>query len=436
MKPSFYFRLHKDKSVSLVKSSVDLLSILKEHLERLAKNSKFYAERLQSIDSLELDDVLDYFEKAPTTEKTEYRDYLQLDALTSSGKSNFVTDFSSGSTSRCVLRICQMSDDLSEQKVTEDVFFRAGLGPGDHFVCMDIGAAVIYDFYFRAARILGVDRCSFLHLDMKFENLPESLLRLKPTVLLTTPSLLAKLWPLISHAWVPSEEFKKIIFIGESLQEDFRKEIETKWGVKIYSFYGTTEIGGMSSNCSHSDGLHFDPQYFIPTLNNPKFLDEQTVQGEVLFTTPMIYTQGLLKYRVGDIVRMTIAPCSCGELTPRMWFVERTHDSFIIAGEKFRYQLFLQAFQASYPELESLYIEIDDDPDFKNKIRLTFFLPKSLESESENLLPLLRRQIFELDNLYNYGILSFKLDFQNLFSPLSRKQKKLIDKRAWMNKQE
>jgi len=369
----------------------------------------------------------------PVTEKSTYRDALQAEALAGLERESFVTDFSSGSTAHCVLRLCRPADDLAEQEVTEAAFRRAGLGPGDRFVCLDVGAPEIYDFYFRAARNLGVARCAYLHMNRDAERACRPLRGLAPTVLLSVPSILIRAWPHIAGIWRgEAAPIRALIHMGEAMHPAFRAEVEAAWGCRVHSFYGTTEIGGLGVNCAESDGIHFDPSDALPTIEAPRWLDAETVEGEILFTTPSLHTQGVVKYRVGDRARLTVAPCACGDPTPRLWFLGRTHDAFVIAGEKFHHDAILEALRQAAPDLRMLSIEVMDSAAPGGHCLLRLTLPEALADRAEALLDILRYEIFELDSIYRYGLVDFDLAFVPAAGFEGRKLRRVVDRRRHM----
>ena len=176
-------------------------------------------------------------------------------ALSRLSGDRFVCDYSSGSTGQCVLRLATPADELAEQAVTERVFRRAGMRGGDTFVCADVGFPEIYEFYARAARALGVARSTYLHLNRDFARSLEPIRRLAPDVFLTLPSLLARCWPHLRSVWPRGRSpIRSLIFMGEPMHPGLRREVAETLGCRVYSFYGTTETGGMAGECDLGAG--------------------------------------------------------------------------------------------------------------------------------------------------------------------------------------
>jgi phenylacetate-coenzyme A ligase PaaK-like adenylate-forming protein len=221
--------------------------------------------------------------------------------------------------------------------------------------------------------------------------------------------------------------------MGEPMHHDFRREVMETLGCHVYSFYGTTETGGIASDCEFAAGGHFDPAMVCPTVRNPTRLDDTTIEGEVLFTTLYIKYQSVVKYEVGDIVRLTTQPCPCGDPLPRLRFIERTHDSFILTGIKFRYQTILDAFREIVPELTQMSIRLSDISEEQGHTRLDIALPNEFAAHERPLLDILKHGIFEMDDVHQFGFVRFNLTFVKPGDFDERKVRGIVDRRKYMN---
>ena len=140
----------------------------------------------------------------------------------------------------------------------------------------------------------------------------------------------------------------------------------------------------------------------------------------------------MVKYRVGDVVQLDLNPCSCGEATPRLRFIERTADSFIITGDKFRYETVFDALKKVAPEITLLTIRLDDVPD-SDKTLITLILPEEVASKREALEETLHYGIFELDSVFHYGFAESKLEFVPPEAFGERKMKRVVDERKYFS---
>jgi phenylacetate-CoA ligase len=155
----------------------------------------------------------------------------------------------------------------------------------------------------------------------------DSILKYKPTYLITVPSFLLKL---IEYAEANNIDYnncgiKGAVCIGESLRnQDFSmtilsKKITDKWNIKLFSTYASTEMSTAFTECEHSIGGHHHPELIIVEVldeNNTPVKEGES--GELTFTTLGIEAMPLLRFKTGDIVRLHTEPCECGRNTMRV----------------------------------------------------------------------------------------------------------------------
>lgn len=417
-----------DDSMTLVDESEHFAHLVKRYISRLQSDSPFYRQRIEATTA---SNAMETLAQLPISGKEDYRVALQHEALKALQAAPFISDYSSGSTDSCVLRFSSPREELAEQAITEQVFRRAGMRAGDSFVCLEVGAAEIYDFYCRAARNIGATQTSYMKVTNDYATSFEPLRRLNPQVILTLPSLMVKAWPSVKNYWPRGESpIRSFIHMGEPLHPDLKAEIMDVLGCKIYSFYGTTELGGMGGECHEGNGCHFDPSLICPTLMNAKEVSPGVFEGEGFFTTLHFQHQTVVKYRVGDLVRINLNPCPCGDSSPRLHFVERTNDSFIVTGDKFRYDAIHATLRKTVPELDLMTIHITDI-ESSTKSLITLILPEALESRKEQILETLKKGMFELDSVYHYGFVDFAVQFVPLADFGDRKNKRVVDERKY-----
>lgn len=155
----------------------------------------------------------------------------------------------------------------------------------------------------------------------------DSILKFKPTYLIAVPSFLLKL---IQYAEANNIDYnnssvKGAICIGESLRnEDFSlnilgNKITSKWNIKLFSTYASTEMGTAFTECIEGQGGHHHPELIITEIlddnNQPANEGEY---GELTITTLGIEAMPLLRFKTGDIVRAYKNSCACGRNTLRL----------------------------------------------------------------------------------------------------------------------
>jgi phenylacetate-CoA ligase len=155
----------------------------------------------------------------------------------------------------------------------------------------------------------------------------DSILKYKPTYLITVPSFLLKLieYAEMHNIDVNNSGIKGAICIGESLRnQDFSmnslsQKISEKWNIKLFSTYASTEMSTAFTECEHFIGGHHHPELIIIEV-----LDENNVPvkngepGELTFTTIGVEAMPLVRFKTGDIVQLHSNPCSCGRNTFRV----------------------------------------------------------------------------------------------------------------------
>ena len=155
----------------------------------------------------------------------------------------------------------------------------------------------------------------------------DSILKYKPTYLITVPSFLLKLieYAEIHNIDINNSGIKGAICIGESLRnQDFSMntlslKISEKWNIKLFSTYASTEMSTAFTECEQFIGGHHHPELIIIEVldeNNAPVKNGET--GELTFTTIGIEAMPLVRFKTGDIVQLHSNPCSCGRNTFRV----------------------------------------------------------------------------------------------------------------------
>jgi len=155
----------------------------------------------------------------------------------------------------------------------------------------------------------------------------ETILRLKPTAIVSVPSFILKLIDYAGehHIDMNSTTVQKAICVGENIRTaDFSlntlgKRITEAWNIKLFSTYASTEMQTAFTECSECRGGHLQPELLIVELldetNKPVVAGQV---GEVTITTLGVEGMPLLRYKTGDICVYDDRPCACGRNTLRL----------------------------------------------------------------------------------------------------------------------
>lgn len=155
----------------------------------------------------------------------------------------------------------------------------------------------------------------------------DTIKRTSPTVLVTVPSFLLKLIEYAGEMEIDLSQtsVRSAICIGEPIRNsDFKlnklgQRIKSKWDIKLYSTYASTEMGAAFTECSAGAGGHLNPEMVVV-----EFLDEnqQPVEagelGEVTITSLAVEGMPLVRFKTGDICRHYTEKCTCGRSTLRI----------------------------------------------------------------------------------------------------------------------
>ena len=300
---------------------------LQELLKYLNANSPYYKrffkensiaissvktlEDLQQIPVTTKDDIQQYNDDFLCVPQTEIIDYVTTSGTLGDPVTFALTDkdldrlaYNEAISFAC----CGVGkEDILQLMTTMDRRFMAGLA------------------YFLGARKLG---SGIIRVGSGIPELQwDSILKFKPTYLITVPSFLLKL---IEHADqnninLKNTSVKAAICIGEPIREqDFSlnvlgKKIIKDWDIALFSTYASTEMSTAFNECSEHNGGHHHPELIIAEIldedNKPVAPGEV---GELTVTTLGVEAMPLLRFKTGDMVQAYTEACNCGRNTMRL----------------------------------------------------------------------------------------------------------------------
>ena len=168
----------------------------------------------------------------------------------------------------------------------------------------------------------------------------KTLARLKPTVLITIPSILEICLTSLSTyvKKTPDWHLNKIIYVGERLADSTRYFLETELQIEIFAYYGSSETSALGIECENHSGIHL---YTDRNIFEILATSKDDVYGEILITTLFQNGLPLLRYPVGDSILPKIGECDCkAKRYPRVEVIGRTDGSVSIMGIQFSYDSF------------------------------------------------------------------------------------------------
>lgn len=107
----------------------------------------------------------------------------------------------------------------------------------------------------------------------------------------------------------------RVIATGsETMARSWRECIDSAWKGCLFDRYACAEAGMIASECNRHCGLHFYEDLHIVEIvdetNKPAPLGEPG--SRILITDLSKYTQPLIRYDLGDLVRTAVSSCRCG----------------------------------------------------------------------------------------------------------------------------
>ncbi|MFG6447788.1 phenylacetate--CoA ligase family protein [Roseateles sp. BYS180W] len=120
---------------------------------------------------------------------------------------------------------------------------------------------------------------------------------------------------------------RRIVCVGEALSAAKRQRIARDWQAQVYNHYGMTEALSVALPCA-AGALHLAQERFVFELLDPQH--ERPLSGpgtgELVLTTLDQQALPLLRYRSGDLVRLSPTPCACGRWQATIELLGRVQD--------------------------------------------------------------------------------------------------------------
>ncbi|MGO3181402.1 MAG: phenylacetate--CoA ligase family protein [Aequorivita sp.] len=409
---------------------------LKETLQYLNENSPFY-KRFFKENNIQVSEIktLEDLRKIPVTTK----DYLQQfnDDFICVPKAEIIDYVTTSGTMGDPVTFALTDNDLERLAYNEAISFACcGVGRDDTMQLMTTmdrrfmaGLA-----YFLGARKLG---SGIIRVGSGIPELQwDSILKFKPTYLITVPSFLLKL---IEYAHqhkidLKNTGVKAAICIGEPIREqDFSlnvlaKKIKKDWDIELFSTYASTEMSTAFNECEIHNGGHHHPELIIAEILDDNDLPvEDGEVGELTITTLGVEAMPLLRFKTGDLVQSHGQPCQCERNTMRLGPVVGRKKQMIKYKGTTLYPPAMYNILNNFPEIDSYVIEI-----FHNDLGTDEIL---IKIASENIS---EEWLLEIKDHFRAKLrVAPKIEFASKeeidmlrFPPLSRKPVNLIDNRA------
>lgn len=216
------------------------------------------------------------------------------------------------------------------------VYKSAGVGPGDRvYFAFGFGPFIGFWSAYEAARTVGA--LSIPGGGLSSEQRLQAIIENQATVLVCTPTYALHLGEVARRDGVDltHSAIRVTIQAGEpgASIPSVRQRIEACWGAQCYDHTGATEVGATGFSCAARSGVHLNEGEFIFEVIDPQ-TKKPVNEGELVVTNLGRHGTPVIRYRLGDIVRLDPSACECGRTFARMdgGIIGRADDMVTVRG--------------------------------------------------------------------------------------------------------
>ncbi|MCS6768811.1 MAG: hypothetical protein NZ570_00025 [Candidatus Caldarchaeum sp.] len=141
------------------------------------------------------------------------------------------------------------------------------------------------------------------------------LVKLRPEVIIAPPSTLEMLMHYCEQN--NAKLNPKIIAAGsEALTASLRSRVRDFFSAEVYDRYSAVETGNIAWECPSHVGYHVNVETVMLELANPKQATRSCLEGEAVVSCLYRHATPIIRYLLGDVVRMKDDECPCGRNLP------------------------------------------------------------------------------------------------------------------------
>lgn len=291
------------------------------------------------VDPLSITSLEDFKARAPFMDKDTLRDFRDRSADPFGGvlcvdRAEVHNIGSSSGTTGDPTLFAERWNRPYEGPFTPREYWHLGLRPGDYVLEL---STVLRGVAHRITRAAGAIPLMLNHDPNEVEQAVEWILKYRPTIffMLSSPVIYG-LERLEREKGVDMVDlfssFKACIYGGEPIGPRMQRTMD-RWGVKVFEFSSLGDSGTIWE-CQAKDGFHAWEDIAIVEVLEPGG-DRHVADGEggeLVVTAIHNKTDPLIRYRSGDFVRYTKAPCACGRDHVRLWLAGRLGDEVVVDG--------------------------------------------------------------------------------------------------------
>ncbi|MFF4416764.1 phenylacetate--CoA ligase family protein [Streptosporangium sp. NPDC001559] len=219
--------------------------------------------------------------------------------------------------------------------------------------------------YFRVMSFLrhplerfGILRNHHIRTDRPLDEQVEAFLAARPTFLIGFPNVIASIVDELKRRGVTHEGVRTVLFGGERLTPTARAHVLDYFGASHREVYASVEVFTIARTCP-AGSMHLRTSDLVVEVEH----DDGTVSvedgvGEILVTRLRSEAMPLIRYRLGDRVRISPNDCPCGVATTPIVreVVGRSQDRIVAADGRRYYGDFISTVIQDFSQVVRLQI--------------------------------------------------------------------------------
>ncbi len=352
---------------------------LNRHLNYLARHSPFYRRRFAEMGIVvgNNNQIID-LSRFPLTAKTDLEAHNN-EFLCVPPEEIVDLCLTSGTTGHPVA-MHQTRTDLQRVGYNEEISFRAaGVTAADRVL---IAAAIDRCFMAGLAYFIGLTRIGATVIrggSSSVAMLEELAIQYRPTAMVGVPTLLLVLADRLRDRGIAADHLgvRRLICIGEPVRScelnlsALGRRLRDAWGAEVFGTYASTEMATAFADCQAGGGGHVHPELMIVEI-----VDDQGrpvppgLPGEVVATPLQVTGMPLLRFSTGDIAVLHGEPCPCGRNSQRLGPVLGRKAQMLKVRGATLYPPAIQAVLQELPAIRGHYIEVFDEFELSDRIRV------------------------------------------------------------------
>lgn len=181
------------------------------------------------------------------------------------------------------------------------------------------------------------------------EQIVERMNQSRPDLLLALGSFVDAFFQQIHDRRLSFHPPRAIQYFSDHLGDRTRRLLRDVYNIPVFGTYTAIESLKLGYECEAHQGFHLHPDLCLVRIVDKDGADVPDGElGDVVITN--LFNRGtlLINYRLGDLGRMTYAPCACGRTSPRLTRLEGRVDEVLEVPDGRR----IPAFSFLYPLFE------------------------------------------------------------------------------------